>query len=75
MWVRAYLRRIEQLQATGQLDIRQLGIAPTAAADANRIATGTLAAIGIAVLLGLLVYFADRVNDTAFSGCLLPPCY
>jgi hypothetical protein len=75
VWVRAYLRRIEQLQASGQLDIRQLGIVSPTVVDQRSIALGALAAVVIALLISLLVYCAEQANDSAMSGCQFPPCY
>lgn len=75
MWVRAFTRRVKQLDAAGRLDVREFGLEPPSRANTRTILIGVMALLAMVVIVGLLVYSTHTGIDSALRGCQLPPCY
>lgn len=74
-WVRAFTRRIERLEETGQLDPTELGIVPRTPTLRGR-ATGVVCALGIFAALAVLVALAKVTAESlGLADCLFPPCF
>ena len=75
MWVRAFTRRIKQLEAAGRLDRREFGLELPSPANARTIFIGVIALLAMLLIVGLLIYSTHTGIDAALRGCQLPPCY
>jgi hypothetical protein len=75
IWVRAFTRRIRQLHREGRLNLREFGIQSPAPATHQSAIQGVIALVLMILIVILLVYLANRAEDTLMAGCQLPPCY
>jgi hypothetical protein len=75
MWVRAFVREIHALHSTGRLDPKSFGIPARPPATAWRVCVGGMTFAAMLLVVGLLIYLAQRSADSATAGCFFPPCY
>jgi hypothetical protein len=75
MWVRAFVRQIQSLQAEDRLDPAHFGLRPRPAAGLRSGFIGAFALLVMLMIIALLVYWAELAQDITTLGCQLPPCY
>lgn len=75
LWVRAFTRQINQLQAENRLDGRTFGLQPAPPPSQRTALIGVLALLLMLIFVVLLVYLADKTDPSLAAACRLPPCY
>ncbi|MGF1528410.1 MAG: hypothetical protein ACFCBW_16655 [Candidatus Competibacterales bacterium] len=73
-WVRAFARFVAKESQLHRLDPKALGISAPAA-PRNGVWIGLAALLGMAGIVGLLIYLNAQAVPPGLRGCALPPCY
>ncbi len=75
MWVRAFSRQVQSLQAEGRLDRACFGLQSRPATGFWTRLIGVSGLLAMILFIGMLVYWAHLAQDYTTRGCQLPPCY
>jgi hypothetical protein len=75
VWVRAFTRQINQLQAENRLNGRAFGLQHAPSPSQGTALIGVLALVLMLIFVVLLVYLADKTDPSLAAACRLPPCY
>jgi hypothetical protein len=75
LWVRAFTRQINQLQAENRLDGRVFGLQPAPPPSQRTALVGVLVFLLMLLFVALLIYLAGKTDPSLTAACRLPPCY